>query len=132
MQQTDLLISLVDRLPQFAAADRELQLLGAAFDARILIGMGGQSRLLTVRAGRVVSSNATPGFDAVWDFALRGPVTMWDKFTSDPPPPMYNDIWAMRMRVPEFIFEGNTLIAAQNARALTRLIYLLRAARAHA
>lgn len=126
------MIHLVDRLAPLAAADRELQLIGGAFEARILIGMGAESRLLTVRAGRVIGCNAAPGFDAAWDFALRGPLAMWEKFTSDPPPPMYNDIWAMRMRVPEFIFEGNTLIAAQNARALTRFIALLRAARAQA
>lgn len=124
------MIDLIDMLPDLADRDREFKLVSRFFTARILFEMGAKCKVVTIEKGCVVKIVSDPGFDASWDFALRGPGPMWEKFVSDPPPPMYNDIWAMRMRVPEFVFEGNTLIAAQNARALTRFVQLLREAKA--
>lgn len=123
------MIDLVDKLRDLASCDQELNHVGRFFSARILFEMGSQRRLVTVDRGCVIKIEPDPGFDAAWDFALRGPESMWEKFASSPPPPMYNDIWAMRMRVADFVWEGNTLIAAQNARALTRFVQLLRDAK---
>ena len=44
------------------------------------------------------------------------------------PPPLFNELFAMLMRVPEFKLEGDTLLAVQNARALQRFMSLMRGA----
>jgi hypothetical protein len=45
---------------------------------------------------------------------------------SPDPPPLYHDFFAMLMRVPEFRLEGDSLVAMQNARALHRLMNIMR------
>jgi hypothetical protein len=59
-------------------------------------------------------------------FGFRAPVEVWRKFLSTRPPPLYHDFFAMLMRVPEFVIEGDSLIAMQNARALHRMMNLMR------
>jgi len=59
-------------------------------------------------------------------FGFRAPVDVWRKFLSPNPPPLYHDFFAMLMRVPEFTIEGDSLIAMQNARALHRMMNIMR------
>ena len=40
--------------------------------------------------------------------------------------PLYHDFFAMLMRVPGFVLEGDTLVAMQNARALHRAMNVMR------
>ena len=40
--------------------------------------------------------------------------------------PLYHDFFAMLMRVPGFVLEGDTLAAMQNARALHRAMNVMR------
>ena len=51
---------------------------------------------------------------------------VWKKFLSPKPPPLYHDFFAMLMRVPEFVLEGDSLVAMQNARALHRMMNVMR------
>jgi len=53
---------------------------------------------------------------------------MWRKFLSPTPPPLFQDFFAMLMRVPEFVLEGDSLVAMQNARALHRMMNIMREA----
>ena len=57
---------------------------------------------------------------------LRVPMAVWQKFVSHDPPALYHDFFAMLMRVPEFVLEGDGLVAMQNARALQRMMNLMR------
>src|SRR5262249_4234856 len=59
-------------------------------------------------------------------FGFRAPVEVWRKFLSATPPPLYHDFFAMLMRVPEFVIEGDSFLAMQNARALHRMMNLMR------
>jgi hypothetical protein len=59
-------------------------------------------------------------------FGFRAPMAIWQKFLTPNPPPLYNDFFAMLMRVPDFVLEGDGLVAMQNARALQRLMNLMR------
>ncbi len=45
---------------------------------------------------------------------------------SPQPPALYHDFFAMLMRVPAFVLEGDTLVAMQNARALHRMMNVMR------
>ena len=57
---------------------------------------------------------------------FRAPVSVWRKFLSENPPPLFHDFFAMLMRVPEFVLEGDSLIAMHKARALHRMMNIMR------
>ena len=65
-------------------------------------------------------------FDVRTPFGFRAPVAVWRKFLSPNPPPLFHDFFAMLMRVPDFVLEGDSLIAMQNARALHRMMNIMR------
>jgi hypothetical protein len=106
--------------------DEELALIGHRFTANFLFGAGATEYVLRVERGRLVEVVSDPRFDQPWSFALRAPLEHWEKFIQPIPPPLFNEIFAMLMRVPEFHLEGDTLVAAQNARALQRFMSLMR------
>lgn len=105
--------------------DPELAVTGEKFDADIGVAFGDIRYVLCVRRGRIVSVIASPRFDVATRFSVRAPLDLWLKFISPDPPPLYHDIFAMIMRVPEFILEGDTLAAMQNARAFHRMMGLM-------
>jgi pimeloyl-ACP methyl ester carboxylesterase len=109
-------------------ADRELAVIGQKFNANIGLGFGCTRYVMRVREGRLDDFIASPRFDVPTDFGLRAPMEVWGKFLSANPPPMFHDPFAMLMRVPEFIIDGNTLAAMQSARALHRMMSLMREA----
>jgi len=79
-----------------------------------------------VDGGRVQEVLENPGYDRPWAFALRAPRRVWERYLEPVPPPLYHHIFAMLMRVDEFRLEGDTLVAAQNIRALARMCDLMR------
>ena len=67
--------------------------------------------------------------DAPCTFGFRASADVWRRFFSDPPEPLYHDVFAMLMRVPGFVLEGDTLVAMQHARALHRAMRVMRTIR---
>ena len=59
-------------------------------------------------------------------FGFRASPEIWAKFFAKEPEPLYHDFFAMLMRVPGFVLEGDTLVAMQNARALHRAMNVMR------
>ena len=107
-------------------ADQEMGIIGGCFTTSFLFQAGDVRYLLCVERGSLVEIVQNPRFDQAWSFALRAPREHWEKFIRPLPPPLFNELFAMLMRVPEFKLEGNTLVAAQNARALQRFMNLMR------
>lgn len=107
-------------------ADRELAVIGHWFNTRFSITVGDVRRVITVEHGRITQINFAPRFDARPAFGFRAPMDTWAKFVSATPPPLHNDFFAMLMRVPEFVLEGDGLVAMQNGRALQRMMNLMR------
>jgi hypothetical protein len=81
---------------------------------------------LTVDKGKIVDILASPRLDVRALFGFRAPVEVWRKFLNPNPPPLFHDFFAMLMRVPEFTLEGDSLVAMQNARALHRIMNIMR------
>ena len=106
--------------------DEELALIGRWFTTRFLFGAGDAEYVFRVEHGRLVEVIPGRRFDVPWSFAMRAPREHWENFIKPLPPPLFNEIFAMVMRVPEFRLEGDTLVAAQNARALQRFMSLMR------
>ena len=107
-------------------ADAELAVIGDWFTTTFTLTFGEWRYALVVDKGRIVDIVASPRFDLRAPFGFRAPVEVWRKFLSANPPPLFHDFFAMLMRVPEFVMEGDGLIAMQNARALHRIMNLMR------
>ena len=107
-------------------ADPEMAVVGDWFTVDFKISFGGSDFLLSVRSGRIVDIVPKPRFDRPAAFTMRAPMSVWNKFVSPNPPPLYHDFFAMLMRVDEFELDGDTLAAMQNARALHRMMNILK------
>ena len=107
-------------------ADPEMKLIGHWFTTSISLSFGDLRYVLRVNQGRIDEVIANPRIDVRAAFGFRAPLKVWRKFLSSKPPPLYHDFFAMLMRVPEFVIEGDTLVAMQNARALHRMMNLMR------
>ena len=106
--------------------DPEMKLIGRWFTTSLSLSFGDVRYVLNIDKGRIDRIVAQPRIDARTAFGFRAPVEVWRKFLSAKPPPLYHDFFAMLMRVPEFVIEGDSLIAMQNARALHRMMNLMR------
>ena len=107
-------------------ADPDMKLIGQWFTTSVSLSFGDTRYVLGVEEGRIGDIVAQPRIDTRAAFGFRAPVEVWRKFLSAKPPPLYHDFFAMLMRVPEFTIEGDSLIAMQNARALHRMMNLMR------
>jgi hypothetical protein len=109
-------------------SDPELAVIGDWFTTAFSLTFGERRFAVTVEKGKIVDLVAEPRLDVRTTFGLRAPVAVWRKFLSPNPPPLFHDFFAMLMRVPDFTLEGDSLIAMQNARALHRMMNLMREA----
>lgn len=107
-------------------ADPEMRVIGDWLSTTFTLTFGDNRYALTIDKGKIVDIIAAPRLDVRAAFGFRAPVDVWNKFLSPTPPPMFHDFFAMLMRVPEFTLEGDSLIAMQNARALHRLMNIMR------
>lgn len=107
-------------------ADRELSVIGDWFTVSMGLTFGERRFALLIEKGRIADIVASPRLDVRMPFGVRAPVAVWRKFLSPDPPPLFHDFFAMLMRVPEFVLEGDALVAMQNARALHRMMNIMR------
>ena len=107
-------------------ADAEMGVIGDWFTVSMSLSCGDDRRVLRFERGKLVHTVMTPKLDAPCAFGFRASPEIWGKFFTDPPEPLYHDVFAMLMRVPGFILEGDTLVAMQHARALHRTMRVMR------
>jgi hypothetical protein len=107
----------VNRWAEVINADAEIRRLGKWFDSSVLFDFGGSSYLLRFNAGKVTEVIPEPIWDKAWDFAVRADTGCWEKSMLNPPPPFYQDIFAM-MWNHGMKFEGNVVKGMQNIRVL--------------
>jgi len=120
-------VSWMEKYRERVNADREMDVIGGWFSASLSLTFGERRYVVRMERGKMTDINAAPRFDARSAFGFRAPMEVWRKFVSPQPPALYHDFFAMLMRVPEFVLEGDSLVAMQNARALQRMMNLMRA-----
>ena len=111
--------------------DPEMQVIGRWFTTAFSLTCGDRRCILRFERGKLVETIALPRLDTRCAFGFRASPEIWDKFLAKDPEPLYHDFFAMLMRVPGFVLEGDTLVAMQNARALHRAMHVLRNVTAH-
>lgn len=107
-------------------ADPELRVIGDWFTVSFALTFREVRHALKVDKGSIIDIVTAPRLDVRTMFGFRAPVAVWRKFLQPDPPPLFHDFFAMLMRVPEFVLEGDALIAMQNARALHRMMNVMR------
>ena len=116
----------IARYSQRVNADHEMAVVGRWLTLTFAVTFGAERYAFAMREGKVVDVIAGKTLDVRTPFGLRAPVEVWRKFLSPDPPPLYHDFFAMLMRVPDFILEGDSLAVMQNARALHRMMNIMR------
>ena len=116
----------MERYRERVNADPEMQVIGDWFSLDFKLAFEGEAWLLSVREGRIVDIVQNPRFDRPARFTISAPMRVWTRFVRPDPEPLYHDFFAMLMRVPEFEIDGDSLAAMQNARALHRMMNILR------
>ena len=107
-------------------ADQEMSVIGDWFTTTFALTFDDDRYALRIERGKIADIIGHPGLDVRIMFGFRAPVTVWQKFLSPNPLPLFHDFFAMLMRVPEFSLEGDSLVAMQNARALQRMMNIMR------
>lgn len=118
-------------LKEAVAARPDLQRIGRYMDSRFLLEVGDTPYHVTVENGHVTAVDTGPFKMRSWDFAIRAPKEVWDVFSSDMPPPGYQDLFAMT-RYGHASLEGNTTPLLHNLRYVKELLALPRALRREA
>jgi hypothetical protein len=108
-------------------ADPELRAIGDWLTTALSVTCGERRCILRFEQGELVEFLLSPRIDARCAFGFRATADIWAKFLEPTPQPLYHDFFAMLMRVPGFVLEGDTLVAMQHARALHRAMNLMRA-----
>lgn len=116
----------MERYRERVNADPEMRVVGDWFSVDFKLSFEGNAWLLSVREGQIVDIVHNPRFDRPVRFTIAAPVRVWRKFIRPDPEPLYHDFFAMLMRVPEFEIDGDSLAAMQNARALHRMMNILK------
>lgn len=116
----------MERYRDTVNADPEMAVIGDWFTLDFKLSFDGNDFLIAVRQGKIVEIAQNPRFDRPVAFTLRAPMSVWNKFINPDPPPLYHDFFAMLMRIDEFQLDGNSLATMQNARALHRMMNILR------
>jgi hypothetical protein len=107
-------------------ADPEMKIIGGWFTTALSLTFGDRRYVLQLEKGKITRIVTRPRLDDPCAFGFRAPLRVWRRFLSPKPPPLYHDFFAMMMRAPEFVLEGDSLVAMQNARALHRMMNLMR------
>jgi hypothetical protein len=107
-------------------ADPEMAAVGDWFTTALSLSCGERRAVVRFERGKLVEVFAAPRLDVRCAFGFRASPEIWTKFLSREPEPLYHDFFAMLMRVPGFVLEGDTLVAMQHARALHRAMNLMR------
>jgi len=106
--------------------DREMQVIGDWFSVAMSLACDEQRAIVRFERGQVADFVCSPRLDVPCAFGFRGAEPIWERYLAPVPPPLYHNVFAMLMRVPGFVLEGDTLVALQHARALSRAMALLR------
>ena len=120
------------RFQEQVNADPEMHIIGDWFTTAFSLSCEDQRCIVRFERGRLVEFNVSPRLDVRCVFGFRASHEIWTRFFSKSPEPLYHDFFAMLMRVPGFVLEGDTLAAMQNARALHRTMNVMKAAAAAA
>lgn len=115
----------IERLAALANDDPWLVQRGRYVDTTLLLGVGADSYLVSIRRGRVEAIKPGPLVMPRWTFALRGAAEAWVTFWQPLPPPGFHDLIAM-VKASALALEGDQHPFFANLRYFKELLALPR------
>jgi hypothetical protein len=117
----------MDRFRDIANTNPTLRVLIRPASLRFLLEMGENAYLITIDDGEIkpIQDAQSLLFDANWQFAIRAPLSSWDKNTAQVPPPEFTDFIFMSFNG-HLTLEGNLLPLWQHIRAIHWMFDLMR------
>jgi hypothetical protein len=116
----------LQRFRDLLAADPEMEVVGDWFTLSMSLTSGDDRCIVRFERGHLVQWFVAPRLGVPCAFGFRASPDIWRRYMSQPPEPLYHDVFAMLMRVPGFVLEGDSLVAMQHARALHRVMKVMR------
>jgi hypothetical protein len=114
------------RFTAILGSDPEMRVIGDHFTLTMSLASGEDRCIVRFDRGRLVQWVRSPRLDVPCAFGFRASPEIWRRYLSRSPEPLYHDVFAMLMRVPGFVLDGDTLVAMQHARALHRVMRVMR------
>src|SRR5262249_16168501 len=93
--------------------DPEMQVIGDWFTAAFSLASEDRRCIVRFERGKLIETIVSPRLDVRCAFGFRASAEIWSRFFRQDPEPLYHDVFAMLMRVPGFVLEGDTLVAMQ-------------------
>jgi hypothetical protein len=116
----------LSRYQSLVNADPEMRVVGDWFTVTFSLTCGETRAIVKFERGRLAGFVVSPRIDERCAFGFRSTPEIWQRFLDTTVQPLYHAIFAMIMRVPGFVLEGDTLVAMQHARALHRAMTLMK------
>jgi hypothetical protein len=118
--------SWLERFRDLLATDAEMKVVGDWFTLSMSLTSGDDRCIVRFESGQLVQWFVAPKLGVPCSFGFRASPEIWRRYMTQPPEPLYHDVFAMLMRVPGFVLEGDSLVAMQHARALHRVMKVMR------
>jgi len=115
------------RYQSLVNADPEMRVIGDWFTVTFSLTSGEARAIVRFERGHLAAYVVSPRIDVPCAFGFRATPEIWQRFLGAAVQPLYHAIFAMIMRVPGFVLEGDTLVAMQHARALHRAMTVMKA-----
>src|SRR5437773_2746068 len=93
--------------------DPEMQVIGDWFTVAFSLTCGDMRCIVRFERGKLVEAVPSPRLDIRCAFGFRASPEIWGRFFARNTEPLFHDFFAMLMRVPGFVLEGDTLVAMQ-------------------
>jgi hypothetical protein len=100
---------------------------GKNMSASFLIGIGDRGFHVSVESGRITGIEEGPFIMRGWNFAIRAPEAVWEKFWAPYPDPGFQDIFAMN-RFGHCSVEGDTTVLLSHLRYVKDVLAIPRRA----
>lgn len=85
----------MENLEERVNANPRLVWRGRHLSTTFMVQMDEESYLVKVIEGRIASVRRGPFVQPSWSFAMRAPLSSWEKFRRPVPPPGFNDLIAL-------------------------------------
>ncbi len=97
---------MIEKLPDLVNGEDWLVRRGRFVDDVLMIEVGDDQYLVTIRAGRIEKIEKGPHVMRAWTFAIRASAEVWARFWKPAPAPGDHDIFAL-LRKGEIAFDGD-------------------------
>jgi hypothetical protein len=108
----------MEKFQEAVNLDPELNVIGKYCNTDFLLQIGSKEYIIQILQGKMTNFFEKGELDR-WNFAIRGSLEAWKKFTQPTPPPMFHELFAA-------VFQGNMQVEGNIEELMANLRYMIR------